>query len=422
MYSSFTNMLLNYSHLDQEIKKRHPKIFSIIGGPGLTQRKDRELLVQNNSQINAICIGEGEKAITNFFSSDLSFKKNIIKPYQLDPIISEGYYEYVDIDTLDFPNREVVYRNNPLLEQMPSKQFMGSRGCPYRCTYCHNHTINEIFKDCGKTIRLKSVDYLIEEVLDVKKRYPLTSVVFQDDIFFFNKKWSYEFAEKWAQKVNLPWSCNIRADYITEDLIAAMKHSNCSAVSWSIESGNEFLRSIVLKRKMKDETIIQCAQWLNKYDILHRTGNIVGIPGETIEEMHETLKINIQCRPYIANAHIFIPFQGLELTKYALQNNHITEEQLVNIPETYFTESILNFTPEQKTDIRKMMLLFPILSAFPTLYLKRYIFDYLMDLNDSILSLANKIFVGYRTSKLFKVKTTPLQTIKMVYRYFIYGL
>ena len=87
MYSSFTNMLLNYSHLDQEIKKLHPKIFSIIGGPGLTQRKDRELLVQNNSQINAICIGEGEKAITNFFSSDLSFKKNIIKPYQLDPII-----------------------------------------------------------------------------------------------------------------------------------------------------------------------------------------------------------------------------------------------------------------------------------------------------------------------------------------------
>jgi radical SAM superfamily enzyme YgiQ (UPF0313 family) len=420
MYTSFSNLITNYSDFDKEIKNKISGLFSIMGGPGVTQRTEREMLLEQKTTINAYCIGEGESALYNFFKNGMKYEKNIIRTTDLDA--TEGYYPYVDVDDLDFPDREFVYNEDPILKEMPSKQFMGSRGCPYRCTYCHNHTINEIFKSCGKTVRLKSVDYLISEVLDVKGKYPLETVIFQDDIFYFHKKWSLEFAQKWKEEVKLPWVCNIRPDYVNEEMVRVMAESNCSAVSWSIESGNEELRTKVLDRKMKDDVILQCASWLNKYGIRHRTGNIIGIPGETMENIYETIEINIKAKPYIANAHIFVPFKGLQLTNYAINEGHLKESDLVDIPDTYFEETIVNFTVEEKLLIRKLMFLFPILVSFPVLYENKNLFRLITTIHHKILYLMNKLFVGFKTSRMFSVKGSLSFKIKMVYRFVRFGL
>jgi anaerobic magnesium-protoporphyrin IX monomethyl ester cyclase len=420
MYTSFSNLITNYSEFDKKIKSKVPGLFSIMGGPGVTQMTERKMLLELGTTINAYCIGEGESALYNFFKNGMKFEKNIIRTTDLES--SEGYYPYIDVDELDFPDREFVYEQDSILREMPSKQFMGSRGCPYRCTYCHNHTINEIFKSCGKTVRLKSVDYLIDEVLDVKSKYPLETAIFQDDIFYFHKKWSIEFALKWKEKVKIPWNCNIRPDYVNEEMIKVMAESGCNGVSWSIESGNEELRTKILDRKMKDDVILQCAGWLNKYGIRHRTGNIIGIPGETMENIYETIEINIKCKPYIANAHIFVPFKGLQLTNYAIKEGYIKESDLVDIPDTYFEETIINFTKEEKLLIRKLMFLFPILVSIPILYHNKKLFKGVTLINHKILYVINKLFVGVKSSRMFRVNGSLSFKFKMLYRFLRFGL
>lgn len=418
LYTSFSNYISNYSLLDYELKKRHAHLFSILGGPGVTQREEREMLFAMNTTIDAFCVGEGETALKDFFENGRDLKKNLISSSQLDV---DSYHPYVDVNSLDLPDRSVVYKKDQILKDMPVKQFMGGRGCPYKCTYCHNHTINELFKGCGPVIRLKDVDYIINEVRDVIKRYPLDGVVFQDDIFFFNKKWSFEFAEKWASKIGLPWSCNIRPDYINEDLIRALSESNCRSVTWSIESGNEFLRNKVLDRRMTNETVIKCADLLNSYGIAHRTGNIIGIPGEKVANIKETIELNIRSKPTIANAHIFVPFKGLKLTDYALEEKHVNRENLIDIPDTYFEGTILNFSDKEKLIIRKMMLLFPIFVGFPWFYRNNFFYSFLMALNDNFLGILNKLYVGYMTSRLFKVEGNILFKLKMLKRFLSFG-
>jgi radical SAM superfamily enzyme YgiQ (UPF0313 family) len=419
LYSSFSNMIEKYSNFDNKIKKVFPKIFSLLGGPGVTQLDERKHLVAIGTTINAICVGEGETALYNFFSNGMVFEKNIIRPNDLREKIE--YYDYVNLSELDFPDRDLVYKHDTLLRDMPTKQFMAGRGCPFKCSYCHNHTINTLFKGCGPTLRLKDVDYLIEEVLDVKNKYPLKMVVFQDDIFFYNKKWSLEFAKKWKEKVNLPWSCNLRPDYMNKELVMALAESGCTTISWSIESGNEDIRARLLARKMGQARIERFASHLNESGIKHRTGNIIGIPGETIANMHETIITNIKAKPYLANAHIFAPYKGLELTNYALDNGHLSQESFDDIPDTFFEKTALNFSSSDKSKIQRIMLLFPLFVSFPFLYYFKFFNIILFLLPVKLLIPMNKFFVGFRTSQLFAIKGGLRIKLRLMVRFLKFG-
>ncbi len=84
---------------------------------------------------------------------------------------------------------------------------------------------------------------------------------------------------------------------------------------------------------MSQEQILETSRLLNKYKIPHRCGGMVGLPGEKFEEMTETLELNIKVKPEFGFVSIFVPFPGLELTNYALENKYLSEELLNNLPE-----------------------------------------------------------------------------------------
>ena len=167
-----------------------------------------------------------------------------------------------------------------------------------------------MFKSCGATIRKKSVDYLLEEIKDVKRRYPLKVVVFQDDTFILKRDWLLEFCERFPKEIGLPYTCNIRANLIDEETIKILKKGDCACVYWSIESGNDAIRNNLLKRNMSREQILETGRLLEKYKLSHRCGGIIGLPGEKFEEMLETLEMNIKVKPEFGFASIFVPFRA----------------------------------------------------------------------------------------------------------------
>ena len=98
---------------------------------------------------------------------------------------------------------------------------------------------------------------------------------------------------------------------------------------------------------------------MEKYKVSHRCGGIIGLPGEKFEEMLETLELNIKVKPEFGFASIFVPFPGLELTNYALEHKHLSEELLNNLPKNTHLHSVLNFTPQEKLKIQKLNYLYP---------------------------------------------------------------
>ena len=418
MYSAFSPQVPRYKDFDKKLKETFPNVFSIIGGPAFNSEDSRLSIKQ--STINAACIGEGELALEDFVRTEGSCTKNLVPSERLGDGLC--FNKYVDLNSLALPDRSVVYKRDSLLERMPTKQFLAGRGCPYKCTYCHNHLDNELFKSAGSNpVRLKDPDYVIEEISDVRRKYPLKSLVFQDDVFFLNKKWGYEFCEKYARKLAIPFTCNLRANYINEDLIQALKGAGCSGVFWSIESGDEELRNKQLKRNMSNEQILRSAELMNKYGIKHRIGNVIGTPGESFGQMLKTLELNIRAKPYLSAAYIFIPFQDLELTKYAIANGYLDPDQKEPLPLTFSKNSILNFSEKEKDEIRKLMALFPMLTKHPLLYEHKWVFNVLLKIPLKVLMFINGFYYLYFSSKMYKVSADFRTKIRIAMRFIACG-
>ncbi len=417
LYSAFSSHIPQFIDFDKKLKQMHPQGFSIIGGPGVNDKESHLSLSQ--STINATCVGEGDIVMEDFIKTSGNCTFNLIEAKNLSS--QHVYHKYAELDNLPFPDRDVVYRTDKLRALMPSKQFMAGRGCPYKCTYCHNHLEHELFKGSGRSVRLKSVDYLIEEIKQVQKNYPLKTIVFQDDIFYLNKKWGQEFCERFPREVGIPFTCNVRSNLIDEDVVRSLSEGGCETVAWAIESGDPEIRNKILKRNVTDEGILNAAELFNKYKIKHRINNVIGIPGESFEQMLKTLDLNIRAKPYLSSAHIFIPFQGLQLTDYAISSGYLNPTKTQTLPNTYADNTVLNFSEEDKVRIKKLMLLFPILTRFPYLYNNKFLFRIAFKMPIMILNVIYEPIHLFFWSRMYRVSTGVGTKLRIMRRYFSYG-
>jgi len=87
--------------------------------------------------------------------------------------------------------------------------MVSARGCAYRCAYCCN--VN------GAPVRRSSVDRVIGELVDLRKREPrVAGVNFQDDCFYTGSdEWIAEFARRMREEVGLPFIARMIPRYVT---------------------------------------------------------------------------------------------------------------------------------------------------------------------------------------------------------------
>ncbi len=310
-YSASTGEHKYYLRLNEAIKARHPAATTIMGGPHATFFPE----VLAGSTLDAICVGEGDEAFPEFLEAVAGGRAFTGIPNigtregprpELRPL-------FQDLDSLPFPDRALYYRRTEMGE-FPLKSFMASRGCPYPCTYCFNHAFRKMYEGKGRVVRRHSVDYVLEEIRQVRARYPLQCVKFYDDIFVYRvDPWLEEFAERYPREIGLPFHCLTRADLVTEDVVRLLKQAGCHSVSMSIEAGNDRIRNDVLKRKMGRGQILDAFRLFRERGIHTFSNNILGLPGSTIADDVETLDLNLQCQVTFAEFPVFHPYPRTEL-------------------------------------------------------------------------------------------------------------
>lgn len=395
-YSATTGEHKYYLELNKIIKSRFRNIFSIMGGAHSTFYPE----CINESTLDAICIGEGEEAFIELLEKrargeEISSVRNIMtssSPFSGVRDLLE------DLDSLPFPDRDLFYKNTEM-GQFPLKSFITSRGCPYTCTYCFNHSFRKLYSDKGKILRRHSVAYVIDEILQVKREYPLRFVKFYDDIFAYKvDKWIEEFARRYKKDVNLPFHCLTRADLIDEKTIRLLKSAGCVSVSMSIEAGNAFFRNQVLKRDMTEEDIIQAFSLCRKYGINTFSNSIVGLPFSKIENEIETLDLDIKCKISFVEFPIFHPYPRTELGDFCIEKG-VYKPQYETLHMFYMNKSPLScFTEREKNIQRNFAQLAPSVVRFP--FLRGIVLKYLIYLPN------NRLFViVYYFMKAYLVKT-----------------
>jgi radical SAM superfamily enzyme YgiQ (UPF0313 family) len=162
--------------------------------------------------------------------------------------------------------------------------------------------------------RMKSVDYLCEEMADILARYPHFRMVnFGDAALNMYRGWLEEFAEKWPRRVGLPFATNVNINFLNEDDVVNLKRAGCVSVQFGLESGSEDVRLNVYHKGYTDRIVYDVPRLFKKHKITFRTNNMMGSPAESLEDMFETIKVNQRIKPDGCTVLIYRPFKSTVL-------------------------------------------------------------------------------------------------------------
>jgi radical SAM superfamily enzyme YgiQ (UPF0313 family) len=417
-YSIITGSQRYYLDLNRRLKADLPGVFSVFGGPHPTFFPE---MVEEEG-VDGICRGEGEEAMVELVDAlaqggpsaaveidNWSFRRN-------GDIVSNPVRPYVeDLDSLPFPDRALVYERDPIAAKSKIKHFLTGRGCPYNCTYCFNHALSEIYRGKGKRFRQQSVDYVIEDIGQVRDRYPLEFVVFVDDTFVLSNEWLAEFAEKYPREIGLPFFCNTRANLVTAEQVRLLKAAGCHCVSMGIETANDRIRNELLKRRMSKEQILEAARLIREGGLHFTTTNMIGLPTSTLADDFETLALNIEARPSYAHVFIFQPYPRTELGEFTREHN-LMVGTFDDIGEVAWDHSVLQFDEAHQRGLAVLQRFFAIGVEWPrTLSLIKR----LMKLPDNaVFFLLNKLWKGWAIkNRVHPVKLSLREVVETAWHF-----
>jgi len=318
----FTAVSSEYSFIldiAKYIKSRYPDIYLMLGGPHVSLNPKEAL----SGKFDAVCIGEGEyptlelasqleKGISPSGISNLWIKNGqIIEENLPRPFLQ-------DLDSLPFPDRQMWQEWIPEGSGAMLPVLLG-RGCPFECTYCCNHALKKIAS--GTYVRLRSAENIIAEIREIITRYPIVETIYLEvETIGINKEWTMQLCSK-LQYLNatlnkpLSFGVNLRVTphMELESLFAEFKKTNFSFINIGLESGSERVRREILKRNYSNADIINAVRLARKYGLKVRFYNLIGVPGETLADFKETIRINKVCQPDSHYTYIFYPYHGTVL-------------------------------------------------------------------------------------------------------------
>jgi len=332
----FTAQSDNAVNVSNIVKSISPETIVVFGGPDPSIRHDYFL---NNTKADYCVIGEGEETfpeIIDNFKNNKSIEGIQGVAYRDgDEIIKIDRPFIKDLDKLPFPAYDLINVEQYLKSDFfyagrmyePLKMtIISSRGCPYNCVFC------SIKLSMGKPFRYHSANYTIKHMQHLIDMYGIQTFHFEDDNLSLHKPRFHEILDLMVnKKMNTRWSVpnGLRADTFSYEMLDKMKESGCTNVRVGIESANQEVLDNIIKKDTNVEYIIDMLKYCHKINLPSSAFWIIGFPGETIENMKETIDVSLELYEKYNVVPLFsiaTPLYGTELYHESLNNGFINKD------------------------------------------------------------------------------------------------
>lgn len=258
----------------------------------------------------------------------------ILSSLDLADSLKPGIYKskvVKDLDEIPFPFRDYIssvkYYDPTMPTPKPQLQIYGSKGCPFKCTFCMWPQVMY-----GGIVSLRKPEKIAEEINNAVEKYGFKSIFFDDDTFNIGNERISKLCD-YLKNIGLPWTMMGRIDLSPDWLYEKMIDSGCVGMRFGIETFNiEVLKNIEKGIERKD--FRKSLEFLcEKYPklMIHIT-MMKNLPGQTEEDYKKDMEIITQLG--FSEHNIYrsfqlsrcVPFPGTKL--YEQVKNIIGEENV----------------------------------------------------------------------------------------------
>ena len=224
-----------------------------------------------------------------------------------------------NLDDLPFPAWDLfdmnfyTRRTSRVIPCIPMKTitFETARGCGGACTFC---TEGRMY---SRTLLHHSAGYVRAAIEKLIQDYGIGAVYFCDESFLGNMDRVRVLCEEFVKSGlhrKFQWAVQARTDSVTPEILAALRRAGCIQIEYGIESGSQR----ILDSMAKGATVEQNAaaiQLSREAGIRSMANIIVGLPGETTDDVDKTDAFLTKNRPDAIRINSFVSFPGAPATR-----------------------------------------------------------------------------------------------------------
>lgn len=249
-------------------------------------------------------LGEGEetfKELVEIYIKKGEFKKKDLKKiknlvfFDGGRLIQTSKRGPLELDSLPFLDYEFADKNyfkkEPIFAVLREgiKGFIiTSRGCPYKCLFCSTSHF-------WQKVRIHSPEYVAEQVKILVDKYHIDHLIIMDDLFAISKERVKRIKEEMIKNKTLDKiksvEIQMRANLMDEEMGELLKSMKVKMASFGFESGSEKILNYLKCGSVKLEDSKRAMRVCRKYGINTYGSFMLGIPGETLEDMKETIEL-----------------------------------------------------------------------------------------------------------------------------------
>lgn len=313
-FTCSTPFMPRVAALVPELQKRG--IRTALGGPHVSALPEGSLL---ETRADVAVVGEGDFLVVDLVregTPDGWERLEGLAVRRGEEVRLNGRAPMVtDLDELPIPARHLLDRRKYMGDgdfgffvrpDENSIRLQSSRGCPFRCTFCAAAIV------VGRKVRYRSLDLVMDEIRRHTAAWQARKIIFNDDFFTANPRRVREICRRMIdERLGLTWGCFTRVG-LDEETLRLMKESGCTMVGYGIESGSPRMLEL-LEKRIDPEQVIRSVRLTNRIGIKTKTFFMLGLPGETREDVRLSLDLARKCRSNYLTLFTFTPLAGSPL-------------------------------------------------------------------------------------------------------------
>ncbi len=303
------------------IRQERPDVSVTFGGPWPSANPEESIKTHG---ADFVVIGEGELVFPELIDAVNQKLPTDAIPGTASMVngginINEGRYLTEDeLNHLPFPawnlldhNLYAGMRSMPGVGCRPYMSMVTSRGCPFKCAYCH--------QTMGKVFRRRSAESVLAEMKELRFRHGFKEFEILDDCFNLDRQRMLEIMTGIREKIKdarLHFPNALRTDMLEPEDMPLYKKAGTVSVHFAIETSSPRLQKLIHKNLdlEKASSVMDASV---KAGIYSSGYFMIGFPTETFEEGSATVDFAVRSNLHRALFFNPKPFAGTELARMA---------------------------------------------------------------------------------------------------------